>query len=714
MAAPTLSRPDREALAAENAALRQRIDRLARRVARVEAERGRATWRAFGPECLIIGLAVLAYCSKFLDLGTWRPLSGLEGPLFQVLDWLLVTSLERYAELPLWNPYIRTGYPLMADPFLHLYNPLATGPVLLFGVMDGFKIGLLLSFFAAALGAWWLGALLGVGRAGRLWMALMYAFTGQAAAKFIQGHYDFVLGFAWIPWSVAALIAATRSHRRLHIAAAAISLSLIFFSGNLYYAFYALQMAMLYALTVLVTPRTTHPLVRFDLPTAKTLATIGLLVLGLTAVQALPLFELRSHIGHPNDPEFKQSHNLGQIWLDYVSTDPRRPDAIDLVPPEEFYAYTGVWPFLALALLPLVRLRQQRRPVLFFILFLVVIVLWVDIRDMPWREVYASGPLVSQFRYPTRLLLFGACALIALAGLSLDAGWRLALSQARRPGGSSIGVLRSVAAHLGLALLAGFMMFAVIDVYGQNRRLIGTREAWEPPFTVASWLRAYDPGIYYVDAPGEWYVALLTHELRYLNGAYYQFIADERARVNERRVVARPKYLVGGRDPPPLPEPRLLRDFGQYRLYHLPRSLPYVFSVRREVLSGRAGDRELERSEVTEWLPMVRPNSVAVTAEGEGEGEADSLLVVMMSTYTGWQVRVDGVEQPLRNVGGYLATELQPGAHAYVFEYNPLTWKVGLGISALTLAVILAMLGSELPIRRPGSRWPGSRSFGGG
>ena len=48
---------------------------------------------------------------------------------------------------------------------------------------------------------------------------LRYTPTGQAVAKWFQGHYDFVLGFAWIPWAVATLIVATRTGRGRHIVA---------------------------------------------------------------------------------------------------------------------------------------------------------------------------------------------------------------------------------------------------------------------------------------------------------------------------------------------------------------------------------------------------------------------------------------------------------------------------------------------------------------
>jgi hypothetical protein len=186
-------------------------------------------------EWAVMAVVVFTFCGGFLDLGSTRILAGNESEIVQSLDWALTTGLKQ-GQFPIWNPYLRTGLPYIADPFLHAYTPLSTLPVLLLGVTDGFKIALFLSFLAAALGMWRLSLSLGFGRAARLWTALMYAFTGQAVARFFQGEYDFVLGYAWIPWVIGGVLIATRTRRRSDIAIAALSSALLFLSGNVYYS----------------------------------------------------------------------------------------------------------------------------------------------------------------------------------------------------------------------------------------------------------------------------------------------------------------------------------------------------------------------------------------------------------------------------------------------------------------------------------------------
>jgi hypothetical protein len=109
--------------------------------------------RAVLVDWAILAVVVFAFCTAFFSLDDARALPGNEADIVQALDWTLVNSLNQFAQFPLWNPYLRTGMPYVADPFLHVYNPLATLPVLMLGVWDGFKVALFLSFLAAALGS---------------------------------------------------------------------------------------------------------------------------------------------------------------------------------------------------------------------------------------------------------------------------------------------------------------------------------------------------------------------------------------------------------------------------------------------------------------------------------------------------------------------------------------------------------------------------------
>ena len=346
--------------------------RKGRRARRLEggesaaAERGKWYQRRW-VEWAIIFLAVTIYCAGILDLGAFTRLPGNESEVFQMLDWTLVNSLRQYGKFPLWNPYIQTGVPFVADPMLHVYNPVVTLPVLLWGVTAGFKLGVYFSFLIAALGMWRLADTLGMGRAGRLWSALMFAFAGQPAARFFQGQYLFVLGFAYIPWVVGSLLkmATSPTKHKKQILMAAVALALLFFSGNAYYALYMLLAIGLILVVTLLAFQRRPPFVRLDWRLLRSYLLTGALTLGLIAIQLLPTAEFWPRLS--KDLNLAGGQTLFQVFLDYISKDSYRPDAYSVLPArEEFYAYIGLTPFLALSLLPLAWWKRERRPILFF------------------------------------------------------------------------------------------------------------------------------------------------------------------------------------------------------------------------------------------------------------------------------------------------------------------------------------------------------------
>ncbi|MCL5961458.1 MAG: hypothetical protein M1358_19470 [Chloroflexi bacterium] len=655
----------------------------------------KTAWRTCLVEWAAIFLVVLAFCSRFLDLGSRHVLNGNESEIVQALDWLLFKSITMHGQFPLWNPYLRAGQPFAADPFLHAYNPLATLPVIIFGVADGVKIALFLSFLFAGLGMWWLCKVSSVGTVVRVWAALSYAFTGQAVARFFQGEYDFVLGFAWIPWALAGLMAATETRRPRHIAVAVISMALLFFSGNVYYSFYMLLVVALFVPIALVRVKRQDPFLIFDRGKTWILLIIALLSVGLVAIQLLPLGEFWPRMAKQIDVEAKGAHSLGQILLDYLSTDARRADAVTTLPPEEFYSYTGLGPFVGFLLLPLAVWKRDKRLLLFLGLLLALVVAWVDIRDMPWRELYSRNGILNQFRYPTRILIYGACAIILLAALGLDSLWKLMRVGVERRAGAVQSAVRGSLPRVGPVVLCAFMVWSVADIYTHNRQVIGTHERYEISHDLVGWLAQHDNSLYYVGTPNNWHGPFFQNEVRNIDSWYgFEFVRYDPNMPGQRPVRARPNYVILGNDRAPVETDAVaVRRTATHTIYRLPSSLPYAFAIQNEKLSGAPQDREVQSNEVTAVTAVASgPNSVEIVSQGN----SGSTLVVLSNMYPGWQVQVDGREQPLRNVGGYVAADLQPGLHKYVFTFSSTPFNLGLVISLLALIATLGLLVPDL------------------
>jgi hypothetical protein len=673
----------------------------------------RMGWRTVLFECLLLTVAVLLYCTAFLGVGETRVLPGNEADVFQALDWVLVNSLTRYHQFPLWNPYLQAGVPYIADPMLHLYNPLVTLPVLVFGVWDGFKLGLAFSFVAAAIGMWRLGAVLGMSRASRLWMALMYAFAGQPSGRFMQGQYLFVLGFAWIPWCIGSLILATETRRRWHAAIAVLSLAMLFFSGNAYYTFYMLLVIVLFAAVTLLRFQARKPFVRLDLSRFKILAIVGVVALALVAVQLFPLVEFWPRMG--KDLQLAGQQTPVQVFLDYVSKDTCRPDTCrPWLAREEFYAYIGYTPFLALILLPLAIARRDKRHLLFFALILALTVAWIDVERMPWRELFLRMKIMFQFRHLLRILAFGGFAVITLGGMSLDTLWKVLQRFVRPSDPARRSAVRSYIATVGLGILAGIMAYGVIDVFSTNRQHLQPQDRFQPIYEATHWLREYDRSEYYTShfPSNAGHDAFMLANLRFFN-MWYHFadIRQVSGMENRRPVQAQPHYVIQGADQPApeQPDTSVVVQLGGDVIYRQAQSLPMAFAVadsELELGSSEAG--ELRREDVETLTPFFPgPNDAEVIASSNG----DETLVLLITHYPGWRVFVDGQPHMPRNIGGYLATDLLPGIHQYAFRYRPASFFSGLAISLLSLSLTLCWLASDFPLTCPEAvaRWKQAR-----
>ncbi|MHB8800991.1 MAG: YfhO family protein, partial [Thermoanaerobaculia bacterium] len=79
-------------------------------------------------------------------------------------------------------------------------------------------------------------------------------------------------------------------------------------------------------------------------------------------------------------------------------------------------------------------------------------------------------------------------------------------------------------------------------------------------------------------------------------------------------------------------------------------------------------------------------------AEIATSASAPSLLVLTRSWDAGWEARLDGTPVPLRRAQlALLAVDVPAGEHRLELRYRPLTFRVGLGLSAAGLAGLLAL-----------------------
>ncbi len=639
----------------------------------------------------LIVLAIWVYCLPFLDLGSSSNLPGRESEYFQTFDQILEFSLKEQGQFPLWNPYYFTGIPYMAHPMLHAYNLFVSLPVMILGVKDGFKIAVFLGFIIAGIGMWWLGKELCLTWLGRIWISLMYAFSGVPAAKFIQGQYLMVLAFGWIPFSLAAIFAATRSKQRIYICVAAIGLALLFLCGNIYYAYYMLYVIALYTISSALGFERDPVKLKTSRENLKVLLAIGFLSLGLITIQLLPSLEYRERYIKEVNTGLTDSRGIKDIVLDFVSPEPFRPGAFsDQLRPEEFYAYVGWWPLFGMILLPLAWNKQNKRNIILILSLVIFTFVWIDVKDMPWRSLFQTVPVLYQFRYPSRMVVIGAMALVAAGGLGLDNLWKIVRKfKNDEPGNAH----RRLVGNLLSFAIGIFLIWSIGDLALTSRPLLETSGSQESRSKIAEWLRNFDSGIYYVNAPNGWDQVLIGNQMRYQNGGYaISYLPSFKNQISDRKIEATPKYIILSNENAPQNDAVLIKSFSNINIYKIPDSLPFAFSMNNSILTMDA-DTSLTAKEVipeTFFAPNIN------TLEGVVYSDSNKVLILLSTFTPDWQLKIDGKPTKIYSAYGYMAAEVNPGTHRYLFVYKPMWFFVGLTISIATLVVMFVLLIGDL------------------
>jgi hypothetical protein len=117
------------------------------------------------------------------------------------------------------------------------------------------------------------------------------------------------------------------------------------------------------------------------------------------------------------------------------------------------------------------------------------------------------------------------------------------------------------------------------------------------------------------------------------------------------------------------------------------------FDPRQVVLLDPADAPALPAGEFTKGKSSVTlrdsPNAVTIRATSDSGG----FLVLADTFYPGWQATLDGKPvEILRANFAFRAIAFPPGEHIVAFRYAPLSFRVGVMISPLTLAAVIGVL----------------------
>lgn len=200
---------------------------------------------------------------------------------------VLIGQMLRDGQLPLWNPYILAGAPLLASIYPGaLYPP--NWLFALFSPVTAMNLVVITTYHLALIGAYLYARRIGATRVGALIGGLAFTFSGYLIAHL--GHTSRIAAAAWLPWILLAIenLYLKVSWRWIALGAAFLALQLL--AGEPQMNLYAGLVCAAYCIFRLASRELARPLARWRF----LLGVLAMVICGalLSMVQLLPEREL--------------------------------------------------------------------------------------------------------------------------------------------------------------------------------------------------------------------------------------------------------------------------------------------------------------------------------------------------------------------------------------------------------------------------------------
>ena len=355
---------------------------------------------------------------------------------FYVWHYLAAEAMQNTGKIPLWNPHILAGQPLVANAQPALYYPINW---LLFWLDPGLVAAIrsMFNLFVAGFFTFLFSRCLHISKEGALLTAVAFAFSGTLIVGPSHAYANVLVWLPFIMWAGEMMLRQSRIYLWGLVVAIGIGLSIL--GGHPESTFHNLLLFALYMAARLVWLKTTIR-AKVHLTGALALAMIVGLLLG--AVQWLPftVWWLQSATPSRSVVSATQSIFYTRDWLDHLGT------TITLLFPG-FYGhpveYTYYWPFTifqnyleqsmyvglipaALAVGALFAQRKDQRIIIVIIGVLAFVMLAIALR-LPGFEAANHLPVMDRVNN-TRLKWYFSFLVAVLSGFGLDALWANRLS----------------------------------------------------------------------------------------------------------------------------------------------------------------------------------------------------------------------------------------------------------------------------------------------
>jgi hypothetical protein len=553
----------------------------------------------------------------------------------------------------LWNGSIRGGYPALADVHGSMLHPLVVITTLIWGVVNGAKLTLVLSFWVAGVAQWWLARILRLGWLPRLWSAGIAVVGGHIAGRMELGALGVVLSTAMTSLVFAGILAvAIKGNRRSAIILGVLIASAIL-SGQGY-----IQVGL-----VGIAPGMLFLLIddQWSLRAIwKKYALALLLGVLLAAIFLVPFLHFSPNFFKNMDADFKAAQSLAYMPLNLVidDWDYYKSEILGKLPFPHLNTLFIGWIPVLLAIVGLSQGKKEDHPILWFLGFGIVLQFLIGSAVL-LKSLVRILPGVAGVRHPSQITGLAIPLILLLSAYGLERLLHFSWPDL---------ILRQPSVDSKFQLKISLSWILILPL------IFSLRQGHE--FSKL-WIFSVDQR---KDIP-ELLAALQTDSLEWVNPPFGEHAYIEPAVAHGLKIS--PGYMTFWWKDRPFPTP--------------------VIEANRE--GPPEGDVE-KIAELNGILIYARDDQPYAAVEmggshepcsAEGVGGALSVdcnlpasgrLQLKENTWTGWKAWRDGKPVPLEGEQ-WLEVDAPAGQHHYEFRYQPWDVPVGLGISVL--GVILSI-----------------------
>lgn len=327
--------------------------------------------------------------------------------------------IQKYGELPLWNPLIYSGVPFVGNPQSTMFYPLFA---IFYFIPVHYAVTLTyaIHYVIAGLGMYFFARSKQISYAGSLFGAIIFMLNWKLFGHTFAGHMSIICTYSYTPWFFIAMerLVKKQNFRSLAFAAGCLSLSFLCGSPQIFYYQFLIGFAYFACLVFQSGKKqAVKPAVLF--------CGVFILFLLISAIFLLPVYEVMCHSQREGGTKYLFAVSYSLKWSELITllfprffVNPQPGSNI----PNGFFWETAVYLGLSPLFFALASFKSELKKTFYFFagLFGVTLIFSLGGTTPFFKIFYYLVPGIKFFRCPARMFLFGAFAVSVLAPIGLD------------------------------------------------------------------------------------------------------------------------------------------------------------------------------------------------------------------------------------------------------------------------------------------------------